>query len=109
MARNLRSKISPKDSLVVYDVNRSATQQFMQELEGQEARATTNIAEEPKEVAEESVRMPLPPRKFPRPTTCDPQANKHHDEYNSSIDETKKSGSRSMHSCVITRKLKPIL
>lgn len=53
MARNLRSKLSSSDKLVIYDVNTEGTAKFAKENEGVE------VANSVREVAEKSVRNVL--------------------------------------------------
>jgi len=52
MAKNLRSKISSSDTLIVFDVNTEASHQFLAEAG---LNSTTAIAKDVKEVAEKSV------------------------------------------------------
>lgn len=52
MAKNLRSKISSSDTLIVFDVNATATEQFLADV-GSDSH--TAIAKDVREVAEKSV------------------------------------------------------
>jgi len=52
MAKNLRSKISSGDTLIVFDVNNTATEQFLADVG---ADSHTAVAKDVKEVAEKSV------------------------------------------------------
>ena len=54
MAKNLRANIPNDDTLAVYDTNHAATQQFVDELPDAK---TTSIADSPRHVAEQSVRL----------------------------------------------------
>ncbi|WEW59152.1 NAD-binding 6-phosphogluconate dehydrogenase [Emydomyces testavorans] len=51
MARNLRAKIPTADTLVIYDVNRDATQRFLTEHKGK----PIEVASSPRELAEKSI------------------------------------------------------
>ena len=62
MAKNLRAKIPESDTLIVCDVNKKATKQFVEEVglaashasnHGKQMR--TQIADNPQEVAQKSV------------------------------------------------------
>ena len=53
MAKVLRMRMPESDSLVVHDLNTTVTQQFMDETSW--AKASTAVAETPKELAEQSV------------------------------------------------------
>ena len=71
MAKNLRSKIPPSDSLVINDINLEATRRFVDEFRIANPIAGTldegigiEIAKSPREVAERSVSSHI----FPRPT-----------------------------------------
>lgn len=55
MAKNLRAKIQPGDTLLVHDVNTAATQAFVDAV----GTTTTTIAHDVREVAEKSVRLHL--------------------------------------------------
>lgn len=55
MAKNLRARINPADTLVVYDVNTAATKEFMEEMGS--ATASTSVASEVAQVASSSVRF----------------------------------------------------
>jgi len=52
MAKNLRGRIASSDTLIVFDVNAKATEQFLAEAG---INSTTAIAKDVKEVAEKSV------------------------------------------------------
>lgn len=52
MAKNLRSKISDSDSLILHDVNREATKSFMAELG---SSTNTQVADNVRQVAEQAV------------------------------------------------------
>lgn len=56
MAKNLRAKLPKDDTLVIHDVNTSATANFTKEV-GQKG---VHVAENVREVAEKSVRCPHP-------------------------------------------------
>lgn len=49
MARNLREKILPTDTLIVYDVNSNTVKQFAEEI------GNTSVAKDVAEAAEKSV------------------------------------------------------
>lgn len=51
MARNLRAKIPDNDEILVYDVNATVTQSFLEEAQGMHVQAAMS----PREVAEMSV------------------------------------------------------
>lgn len=61
MAKNLRAKIPAEDSLVVFDVNKAAASQFLQEAEqSKDGRiGTTSLADDVRQLAEQSVRVPF--------------------------------------------------
>jgi hypothetical protein len=54
MAKNLRTKINTSDTLVINDVNDTATQKFVEEVGG-----NVTIAKTVREVAEQTVRCTL--------------------------------------------------
>lgn len=51
MAKNLRAKIDPSDTLIVHDVNQEAVKSFMSE----HGESNTQAASDVREVAEKSV------------------------------------------------------
>ena len=56
MARNLRFKLSDKDTLLVHDINSNATQKFVEELGNQKPQgARVEIAGSAREATERSV------------------------------------------------------
>ena len=65
MAKNLRAKLPPTDTLYIHDLNTSATKAFTEEV-GVAASSTgagnkgtgIHIADNPREVAENSVSLP---------------------------------------------------
>lgn len=58
MARNLRLKIPADDSLVIFDVNQSASKKFLEEM-GSAASGGVVVADSVSDVAEKSVRFSL--------------------------------------------------
>ena len=54
MAKNLRAKIPEGDTLTVFDVNKAALDRFVKEAEP----ANVTVAKAPREVVENSVRLP---------------------------------------------------
>lgn len=56
MARNLRLKIPADDSLVIFDVNQSASKKFLDEM-GSAASGGVVVAGSVSDVAEQSVRF----------------------------------------------------
>ncbi len=57
MAKNLRAKIQESDTLIVHDVNTTATHEFLEEVEeGKDSGwKATSIAQDVREVAENAV------------------------------------------------------
>ena len=55
MARNLRMKLPKDDLLIIQDINRSATEKFLEETGKNDASANVSIALSAQEVAEKSV------------------------------------------------------
>lgn len=64
MAKNLRSKISSNDTLIVFDVNNTATEQFLVDV-GRDSH--TAVAKDVREVAEKSVSFLCYPADSPSP------------------------------------------
>ncbi|KAK6531512.1 hypothetical protein TWF281_008313 [Arthrobotrys megalospora] len=54
MARNLRAKIPATDSMTIYDINESATSQFVEEANGAGAGASVTIAKSLQDVSRDS-------------------------------------------------------
>lgn len=62
MAKNLQAKLSPKDSLSIFDINQDAVQKLAREMDAsQTGGATVDVAQSAPDASKQAVCMPLAP------------------------------------------------